>query len=282
MEEMKIAVDNPRPAMIKYPYTPPKGTATPMKDNVIDFSSLKKRPTLKGNSIDNDTAFQEELSDMLSKIPAHMQDFVGRRFTFLMMYSVVTARVAEMLTEEGYEPSDFDPEEESTEAFLANGPFFTEDEDRAPVWNGPMFDAIDDEIFYRVASNIELHGEDEMKINLDLMKREEDGGNWQILVDGEWQPGPPDEYFDYLSMMREDWDEDEEDWEDEEEAPESIYDLVLPNNVISALARNGIETVKDLCDKTPYDLLALKGIGLKSVEMISEELEYLGLGLKRE
>ena len=79
-----------------------------------------------------------------------------------------------------------------------------------------MFDAIDDEIFYRVASNIELHGEDEMKINLDLMKREEDGGNWKILVDGEWQPGPPDEYFAYLSMIREDL-EDEEDWDDDED-----------------------------------------------------------------
>ena len=244
-----------------------------MKDNVIDFSSLNKRPAAKGNSIDNDTAFQEELSDMLSKIPTHMQDFVGRRFTFLMMYSVVTARVAEMLTEEGYNPSDFDPEEESTEAFLANGPLFTEDEDRAPLWNGPMFDAIDDEIFYRVASNIELHGGDEMEITLDLMKREEDGGNWQILVDGEWQPGPPDEYFDYLSMMREDWDE---------EAPESVYDLELPPGVLSTLARNGIETIDDLCGKTKAELLALKGIGLKSVEMISEELEYLGLGLKKE
>ena len=86
--------------------------------------------------------------------------------------------------------------------------------------------------------------------------------------------------FLYLSMMRDDWDEDEE-W-DEEEAPESIYDLALTNNVISALARNGIETIEDLCSKTPYDLLALKGIGMKSVEMISEELEYHGLGLKKE
>ena len=92
--------------------------------------------------------------------------------------------------------------------------------------------------------------------------------------------GPPDEYFYYLSMMRDDWDDDE-DW-DEEEAPESIYDLALTNNVISALARNGIETIEDLCSKTPYNLLALKGIGMKSVEMISEELEYHGLGLKKE
>ena len=262
----KITVDNPWPDMIKYPYNT-KGTTTMPDDNVIDFGSLKGRKPLpkapKNESIEsNDAAFQAQMEDMLSKIPTHMQEFVGRRFTFLMMYSVVTARVAEMLTHEGYDPSDFDPEEESTEAFLANGPFFTTDEENIPIWNGPMFDAIIDEVTYRVASNIELHGDDSMEITLDLLKREEEGENWQILVDDEWQPGPPDEYFGYLSMIRDDWDE----------APESIYDLVLPNNVISALARNGIE----------YDLLALKGIGMKSVEMISEELEYHGLGLKKE
>ena len=245
-------------------------------DNVIDFGSLKRRHnSQKGESIESDAAFQAEMEATLDKIPAHMQEFVGRRFTFLMMYSVVTARVAEILTHEGYDPSDFDPEEESTEAFLANGPFFTTDEENIPIWNGPMFDAIIDEVTYRVASNIELSGEDSMEITFDLMKREEEGENWQILVDGEWQPGPPDEYFGYLSMMREDWDE-------EEDYPETIYDLVLPNNVISVLARNGIESINELCNKTPYDLLKLKGIGLKSVEMISEELEYLGLGLKKE
>ena len=248
------------------------------KDNVIDFGSFRKHPASISKSRENET--RAELETVMGNIPAHMQDFVGHRLTFLMMFTVVTARVAEMLTDLGYDPSDFDPEEESTEAFLANGPFFTADEDRAPLWNGPMYDAVDDEIFYRVASSITLEGEDSIEITLDLLKQEEDGGKWQILVDGEWQPGPPDEYFYYLSMMRDDWDEDEE-W-DEEEAPESIYDLVLPNNVISALARNGIETIEDLCSKTPYDLLALKGIGMKSVEMISEELEYHGLGLKKE
>ena len=230
---------------------------------------MKKHPTPKGES---DSAFQEELASMLDKIPAHMQEYVGRRFSFLMMYSVVTARVAEMLTHEGYDPSDFDPEEESTEAFLAYGPFFTADEENIPIWNGPMYDSVQDEVIYRVATFVELDGDEGFDLTIDLLKQEEEGENWQILVDDEWQPGPPDEYFGYLSMIRDDWDE----------APESIYGLVLPNNVISALARNGIETIEDLCSKTPYDLLALKGIGMKSVEMISEELEYHGLGLKKE
>ena len=241
-------------------------------DNVIEFGSLKKHPTLKG---ENEAAFQEELASMLDKIPAHMQEFVGRRFTFLMMYSVVTARVAEMLTHEGYDPSDFDPEEESTEAFLANGPFFTTDEENIPIWNGPMFDAIIDEVTYRVASNIELPGEDSMEITIDLLKREEEGENWQIFENGEWQPGPPDEYFGYLSMMREDWDE-------EDEAPETIYDLDLSSSIICALDDAGIETLEDLCGKTAEELLSIKGIGRKSIQAIRDELICYGLRLKDE
>ena len=132
------------------------------KDNVIDFGSFRKRPAPTGKGIENEN--RAELEAMMGTIPANMQDFVGRRFTFLMMFTVVTARVAEMLTDLDYDPSDFDPEEESTEAFLANGPFFSTDEENIPIWNGPMFDAIIDEVTYRVASNIELHGEDSMEI----------------------------------------------------------------------------------------------------------------------
>lgn len=244
-------------------------------DNVIDFGSLKghkSRPKVqKSERIEDDAAFQAELASMMGKIPAHMQEYVGRRFSFLMMYSVVTARVAEMLTELDYDPENFEPEEESTEAFLANGPFFIEDDDKAPLWNGPMFDAVEDEIFYRVASNITLDGEDNMEILHDLLKREEDGGKWQILVDGEWQPGPPDEYFGYLSMMR-------DDWEDEEE-PETIYDLNLSSSIICALDDAGIETISDLCGKTTEELLSIKGIGRKSIQAIRDELIYYGLRL---
>ncbi len=246
------------------------------KDNVIDFGSLKKRKPTPKNEVgsNNDAAFQAEMEAMLDKIPAHMQEFVGRRFGFLMMYSVVTARVAEMLTELKYDPSDFDPEEESTEAFLANGPFFTADEENNPIWNGPMFDDVDDEIFYRVASNIELHGDDSMEITLDLLKREEEGENWQILVDGEWQPGLPDEYFGYLSMIRDDWDDDE--------PLKTIYDLDLSSSIICALDDAGIETVEDLCGKTAEELLSIKGIGRKSIQAIRDELICYGLRLKDE
>lgn len=53
-------------------------------DNVIDFGSLKRRHnSQKGESIESDAAFQAEMEATLDKIPAHMQEFVGRRFTFL-------------------------------------------------------------------------------------------------------------------------------------------------------------------------------------------------------
>ena len=242
-------------------------------DNVIDFGSLKKPIAAKqANS---------EMNEMLSRIaalPSHMQDYISERFTNLVTFTMISARVAELLRENGYDPDDFEPEEETVDYFLAHGPFLPDlsssgdGEDYPPIWNGPMYDSVQDEVIYRVATFVELDGDEGFDLTIDLLKQEEEGENWQILVDDEWQPGPPDEYFGYLSMIRDDWDE----------APESIYDLVLPNNVISALARNGIETIEDLCSKTPYDLLALKGIGMKSVEMISEELEYHGLGLKKE
>ena len=246
------------------------------KDNVIDFSSFKKHPTPKAEEspiIENDAEFQAEMADMMKKVPAHMQEFVGRRFTFLMMYSVVVARVAEMLTDLGCDPENFEPEEESTEAFLANGPFFAVDEDNSPIWNGPMFDAAEDEIFYRAASSISLDGEDSMEIALDLLKREADSENWQIFVDGEWQPGPPDEYFGYLSMLR-------DDWGDEEDFPESVYDLDLSISIAGVLDDAGIETVEDLCSKTAEELLAIKGIGRKSIRAIRNELNNYGLRLK--
>ena len=252
-------------------------------DNVIDFGSLKKPIAAKqANS---------EMNEMLSRIaalPSHMQDYISERFTNLVTFTMISARVAELLRENGYDPDDFEPEEETVDYFLAHGPFLPDlsssgdGEDYPPIWNGPMYDSVQDEVIYRVATFVELDGDEGFDLTIDLLKQEEEDGNWQILVDGEWQPGPPDEYFGYLSMIREDL-EDEEDWDDDEDdAPlETIYDLVLPNNVISILARNGIETIDDLCSKTPYDLLALKGIGRRSVEMIEEELEYHGLEMKK-
>ncbi len=249
-------------------------------DNVIDFGSLKKPIAAKqANS---------EMNEMLSRIaalPSHMQDYISERFTNLVTFTMISARVAELLRENGYDPDDFEPEEETVDYFLAHGPFLPDlsssgdGEDYPPIWNGPMYDSVQDEVIYRVATFVELDGDEGFDLTIDFLKQDEEDGNWQIFVDGEWRPGPPAFYFDYLSMMREDLLEEE--WDEEEEPLENIYDLELPFNVKSALARNGIEDLDDLCSKTPAELLSLKGIGRRSVEMIEEELEHCGLGLKK-
>ena len=240
-------------------------------DNIIDFGKFKKNKNAPQNQEERE---MDEMMDRLSALPVHMQEYITNRFAFLTMYTMVAARTAEMLKEAGYDPDEFDPEEESTEAFLSYGPFES-DEDREPLWNGPMFDCVKKGVTYRVASTIEMEGQDGFNLSLDILKRKDHEGNWKIFMDNKWQDdGPPDEYFHYLSMLR-GWDLD-----DEDDDPESVFDLDLPSNVISALARNDIETIEDLCNKTAQELLSLKGIGKKSLDMITEVLNDLGLQLK--
>lgn len=257
------------------------------KDNVIDFSSLKNSKPKTGPAVSEQEAAEvKELFSRLTALPDHMQGYIGNRFMFLMMYTVVAARVAEQLKKEGYDPEDFEPEKESTDLFLSNGPYVPE-EDEEQLWNGPMFDAILDEVVFRVATTVELDDKGGMNLTMDLLKQEEGSDTWQIFLDGEWEPGPSDDYFDYLNYVR-DWRDDEdddwyddEDWDDEQ-PPELVYDLDLSNSIITALVNSGIESVEDLCGKTADELLKIKGIGRRSVEMIQEELSCYGWGLKEE
>ena len=257
------------------------------KDNVIDFNALKNSKQKKGPAVSGQE--EAELNEMFSRLaalPDHMQEYIGARFIHLMMFTALAARTAEMLKKNGYDPEDFEPEEESAEAFLSGGPYLPEDEDQDYAWNGPLFDAVKDGVTYRVAATIEPEGKDGVNLALDLLKREGDDDTWQIFADGEWQPGPPDEYFEYMAVMRHwpdgsgdgDW-EDDEDWDDDE-LPQSVRELDLSISLISALVSSGIETVEELCAKTAGELLKIKGIGKRSVALIEEELSCYGLGLK--
>ncbi len=251
------------------------------KDNVIDFNALKNNRQKKGPAVsEQEEAELSELFAHLTALPDPMQKYINSRFIYLMMFSALATHVADMLKKNGYDPEDFEPEEDSANAFLSSGPYFPEDDDPDFAWNGPMFDAVRNGVTYRVASTITPDGKDDASLTLDLLKQEGESGNWQIFADGEWQPGPSDEYFDYLSIMR-DWadDEDDDDWDDED-PPESIHDLDLSISLISALVSSGIETVEELCGKTAGELLKIKGIGRKSVARIEEELDYYGLRLK--
>lgn len=64
-------------------------------------------------------------------------------------------------------------------------------------------------------------------------------------------------------------------------AYETIIDeLNLPSRVINALLRENIETVADLVERGREDLTNLKGVGKKSIDLIEEELNKMGVELK--
>ena len=58
-----------------------------------------------------------------------------------------------------------------------------------------------------------------------------------------------------------------------------IDELNLPSRVINALLREKIETVADLVSRGKADLVGLKGVGRKSIDLIEEELKKMGVEL---
>ena len=56
-----------------------------------------------------------------------------------------------------------------------------------------------------------------------------------------------------------------------------IDELDLPTRVINALLREGIETVEDLLKRGKDELVNLKGVGRKSLDLIEKELEKLSI-----
>ena len=60
----------------------------------------------------------------------------------------------------------------------------------------------------------------------------------------------------------------------------SIDELELSVRSFNCLKRAGINTVKELCDKTPDDMMKVRNLGRKSMEEVEEKLAELGLSLK--
>ncbi len=59
-----------------------------------------------------------------------------------------------------------------------------------------------------------------------------------------------------------------------------IDELNLPSRVINALLRENIETVADLIKRGRENLVGLKGVGRKSLDLIDEELKKMNIELK--
>ena len=58
-----------------------------------------------------------------------------------------------------------------------------------------------------------------------------------------------------------------------------IDELNLPSRVINALLRENIETVGDLVKRGKENLVGLKGVGRKSIDLVEEELKKMGIKL---
>ena len=61
----------------------------------------------------------------------------------------------------------------------------------------------------------------------------------------------------------------------------SIEELELSVRSFNCLKRAGINTVQELCNKTPDDMMKVRNLGRKSLEEVLAKLEELGLQLRK-
>ena len=72
-----------------------------------------------------------------------------------------------------------------------------------------------------------------------------------------------------------------EDKKDTQSTDMSIDELELSVRSYNCLKRAGINTVKELCNKTPDDMMKVRNLGRKSLEEVLAKLEELGLQLRK-
>ena len=60
----------------------------------------------------------------------------------------------------------------------------------------------------------------------------------------------------------------------------NIDELELSVRSYNCLKRAGINTVEELCNKTPEDMMKVRNLGRKSLEEVLAKLKDLGLALK--
>ena len=62
----------------------------------------------------------------------------------------------------------------------------------------------------------------------------------------------------------------------------NIDELELSVRSYNCLKRAGINTVEELCNKTPDDMMKVRNLGRKSLEEVLTKLKELGLSLRQE
>ena len=277
-------------------------------------SGKKRQSPLSGSQPATDEQLQasvhhitEALGEHFSLLPQNgllraTGDFVAEKISMLIMLGFIAGKISEILEGAGLDPDNFTADEDSLDRFMGleeteiDVDLFMKqisenNEDALELlWNGPYFDWNDDSgIAYRAATTIFKHAMGEFGLSIDLLRISEDDDNWQIYNDGQWVDGPSRGFFEFLETRRDGWfdgdffDEDDEDddddwddddWDDDDEWESSVESMPLSDNIISALRRAGIEKIETLKQMTDAELLAINGIGKKSVKSIREALEY--------
>ena len=119
-----------------------------------------------------------------------------------------------------------------------------------------------------------------MYITLDVLRLDDGADHWLMLGEKGWiDDGPPAEFFDELELFGPDAWDDEDDWEDDEDDEDDylwpgaqLYALELDFAVCNKLAANGVTTPEQLDAMSDADILAIHGIGKKTLQAIRNAL----------
>lgn len=261
-----------------------------MSDNIIDFNEHKKEKEEANQTIDfSPEAMMERLASLPENgLMTSINEAVSLRMMKLLLLADIGAQATEGLKAAGFDPDDFNLDEESLDRFLS--------EDLAPdevsPWNGPWFDWYTDDATVRLATTISFSGESgegtPVDVTMNLLKLDDDGDCWEIFTGDGWdKDGPPADYFDDEDGFgpddwdddeddEDDWDEDDEDWDEDEDDDEgedvNLFDLDLPQATFIALVKGGVENIDQLTEMSDAQLLAIDGIDARAVKRIRREL----------
>lgn len=251
----------------------------------VDFNDVKRKQSKKNaqnESISEIAAlFEGDRPDnaLLEQTARAVMDKAAR----LALLTEIAREACTLIKKAGFDPGAFELDEDALNYFLIAEIDEADLEDVSPdvLWNGPRYCFEGKGFEVRVASTVAIRDEESMAFSIDILKLDDGKDHWKTWVNGKWQAGPPEDAFEYIDAMRTDMLDDDDDgaypWfdDDGDDAWESgVESMLLPPNVIRALLEAGIEEIDALKQMTDEQLLAIKGIGKKSLADIHDALEF--------
>ena len=252
--------------------------------DIIDFNEHKKRSAPPPPAED---ALPTEVLEHLSNLPDNalmgsLARIVNHKMLRLLLLTEIGAKVTEAIKSVGMDPDDFHVYPPSVNRYLS-----ADITEKDPLWNGPWIDWDTEERTIRLATTIIPDPQEEGlpgSFAMDVLRLDDGADSWLRLGEGGWiDDGPPAEFFDMLELYGDDaWDDedDDEDWDDDwDDDDDNFYrsgaeflDLGLSIGVCQKLVSHEIKTVEQLAAMTDEQLLAIPGIGKKTLDRIRAAL----------